>query len=301
MAWAVLIAVIVAIITFGVGLTLGRAARAPGPVAATPGAPATDLPLQIIEALQHGVVVVDRDEQVVLANPAAEAMGVTARDRLALPELGRLVRQSTDARALASSEFDFAITRSGRLPPAVLSAVAVPLFDDAASVRPRVVAVVLLLDDVTEQHRLEAVRRDFVANVSHELKTPVGALTLLAEAVQEASDDPEAVQRFAGRMQHEGVRLGRLVRELIELSRLQGAERLPDQVSVPLARILEEAGRSHPAGRRAGRHRGAAQLSRRSRRKRQREPTGHGDREPDRQRRRVQPGQHAGRGERPRR
>ncbi len=92
-----------------------------------------------------------------------------------------------------------------------------------------------------------------MANVSHELKTPVGALTLLAEAVQEASDDPEAVQRFAGRMQHEGVRLGRLVRELIELSRLQGAEPLPDQVPVPVARVLDEAAdRTRLAAERAG-------------------------------------------------
>ena len=114
-----------------------------------------------------------------------------------------------------------------------------PLIEGGASGRPRVVAVVLLLDDITEQHRLEAVRRDFVANVSHELKTPVGALTLLAEAVLDAADDPEAVQRFAGRMQHEGARLGRLVRELIELSRLQGAEPLPGG-----APVLGAAGRS---------------------------------------------------------
>ena len=70
-------------------------------------------------------------------------------------------------------------------------------------------------------------RRDFVANVSHELKTPVGALTLLAEAVQDAADDPEAVARFAKSMQRESTRLGQLVGELIDLSRLQGADPLP--------------------------------------------------------------------------
>ena len=74
------------------------------------------------------------------------------------------------------------------------------------------------------------VRRDFVANVSHELKTPVGALSLLAEALLDAPDDPVAVRRFAGRMQHESGRLARLVQELIDLSRLQGADppREPD-------------------------------------------------------------------------
>jgi len=105
----------------------------------------------------------------------------------------------------------------------------------------RVSAVVLRFFDVTDAHRLERVRRDFVANVSHELKTPVGALTLLAEAVQEAADDPAAVQHFAARMQREGSRLGRLVQELIELSRLQGAEPLPGSDLVQVERLVSEA------------------------------------------------------------
>jgi two-component system sensor histidine kinase SenX3 len=88
---------------------------------------------------------------------------------------------------------------------------------------------------------VEAVRRDFVANVGHELKTPVGALALLAEAVQGAADDPETVQRFAARMQHEADRLARLVRELIDLSRLQGAEPLPELAPVAIATVVGEA------------------------------------------------------------
>ena len=80
-----------------------------------------------------------------------------------------------------------------------------------------------------------------MANVSHELKTPVGALTLLAEAVQDASDDPEAVARFAERMQREGARLGRLVRELIELSRVQGADPMPGATLVEVASVVSEA------------------------------------------------------------
>ena len=75
---------------------------------------------------------------------------------------------------------------------------------------------------------MEAARRDFVANVSHELKTPVAAMGLLAEATVDAADDPEAVRRFAGKLQSEAIRLGALVNELIALSRLQGAEPLPD-------------------------------------------------------------------------
>jgi two-component system, OmpR family, sensor histidine kinase SenX3 len=77
--------------------------------------------------------------------------------------------------------------------------------------------------------------------VGHELKTPVGALALLAEAVQDASDDPETVQRFAARMRHEADRLTRLVRELIDLSRLQGAEPLPELVPVAIGTVVAEA------------------------------------------------------------
>ena len=84
----------------------------------------------------------------------------------------------------------------------------------------------MLVEDRTEAQRVDEVRRDFVANVSHELKTPVGALILLAEAVLGASDDPEAVRRFAGRMQYEASRLSDLVQELIDLSRLQVADPL---------------------------------------------------------------------------
>jgi two-component system sensor histidine kinase SenX3 len=255
LAWGTVIGIVVGVlVALPAGILLGRAdrgARAPR-TAAEVGASAPDfgpesgqseLAGRIIDVLEHGVVVVDRDEQVISANPAAEAMGVTAGDRLMVPELASLVRTTTDTGVAAHCELDLsalAATRNGRGPDA-LSVQAVPLIDTARSGRSRVAAIVLLLDDVTEQHRLDAVRRDFVANVSHELKTPVGALTLLAEAIQEAADDPEVVQRFAGRMQHEGARLGRLVRELIELSRLQGAEPLPGSGPVDVDRIIHEA------------------------------------------------------------
>ena len=94
--------------------------------------------------------------------------------------------------------------------------------------------VLALVEDRTREKRVEAVRRDFVANVSHELKTPVGAIRLLAEAVTDASDDPEAVQRFAGRMLTESDRLSKLVQQIIELSRLQGHDPLEKPVMVDL-------------------------------------------------------------------
>src|SRR5581483_8293388 len=101
--------------------------------------------------------------------------------------------------------------------------------------------VALVVDDLTEARRVDAVRRDFVANVGHEIKTPVGALTLLAEAALDARDDPEAVHRFVTRMQWEAGRLSRLVQELLDLSRLQGGEPLPDTTEVSVDAVLDEA------------------------------------------------------------
>ncbi|UEJ83812.1 ATP-binding protein [Brachybacterium halotolerans subsp. kimchii] len=101
--------------------------------------------------------------------------------------------------------------------------------------------VLLLAEDRTRAVRVEETRRDFVANVSHELKTPVGAITLLAETMEDAADDPEAVRRFAQRMQTESQRLSHLVQEIIELSRVQGASALPDASAVDVDDVVEEA------------------------------------------------------------
>jgi two-component system sensor histidine kinase SenX3 len=100
--------------------------------------------------------------------------------------------------------------------------------------------VLLLAEDQTESRRVEEVRRDFVANISHELKTPVGALALLAETMEEAADDPEAVRRFAGRMRQEASRLTYLVQDLITLSRIQAAEPVPDPNPVDLGAVVAE-------------------------------------------------------------
>ncbi len=95
--------------------------------------------------------------------------------------------------------------------------------------------------DEVDAVRLEETWRDFVANVSHELKTPVGAVALLAEAVLDAADDPREVRRFGTKILNEANRLGTLVTELIALSRLQGAERLPELATVEVDKVVREA------------------------------------------------------------
>ena len=101
--------------------------------------------------------------------------------------------------------------------------------------------VLVLVSDESEARRINAVRRDFVANVSHELKTPIGALGLLSEAILRAKDQPDAVVKFATRMQHESKRLTELVQEIIDLSRLQSSDPLSKAFPVEISEIVREA------------------------------------------------------------
>ena len=189
-----------------------------------------DLAQRSLDGLGVGVVVLDPRDEVVLANPAARRLGVVRDGRIGhsvLRAFSRQVRQVGEAR-----ETEIELPRGRGLEPLGVRVRAAPLGVGGHAV--------MQVEDVTEAHRLANVRRDFVANVSHELKTPVGALSLLAEALLDAVDDPTAVQRFAQRMRHESGRLGRLVQELIELSRLQGADPLPEAVSVSVDRVVAE-------------------------------------------------------------
>ena len=101
--------------------------------------------------------------------------------------------------------------------------------------------ILLLADDRTEIARTEAVRNDFVANVSHELKTPVGAISLLAEALESAPEDQATVRRFASRMMTESARLAALVQDIIELSRLQGKDVARVALAVDINAVIAEA------------------------------------------------------------
>jgi two-component system sensor histidine kinase SenX3 len=234
--------IVVAALVVGavVGFVLGRARRRPArPALPRPGETPPDRVMpgavlrSIPEQMELAVVVLDVSSDVAFANSAVRQMGVVRGGHLIVEDLHRLARVARETGEHAQVLVDLPDSRLGREPLAVSAHVA-PL--DSSGY------VALFLRDVTESQRLAAVRRDFVANVSHELKTPVGAMTLLAEAMQDASDDPEAVRRFAARMQQEGGRLGRLVQELIELSRLQGADPLPSSATVvAVDRLVAEA------------------------------------------------------------
>jgi two-component system sensor histidine kinase SenX3 len=185
----------------------------------------------MLELLPTAAVLLDREDTVRLANTAAMQMGVVRDGSLDVPALVTLVRAArrtgvaqTEEIVLGANEFPRrTVTVGARAEPLSAGEVA------------------LVVDDLTESKRVESVRRDFVANVGHEIKTPVGALQLLAEAALDAHDDPEAVQRFVGRMQREAQRLSRLVQELLDLSRLQGGEPLPAANEVLVDAVIDEA------------------------------------------------------------
>jgi two-component system, OmpR family, sensor histidine kinase SenX3 len=191
----------------------------------------------VLAVLSSSAVVIDSDNRVLEASEAARAFGLVDGDTLAVGELLALARQVRRDGEIREGEIDI-ITIGGRPHRTTSFAVRV------APLGPAVGGgglVLLLVEDQTERRRVEEVRRDFVANTSHELKTPVGALALLAETVEDAADDPEAVRRFAGRMRQEASRLTNLVQDMITLSRIQAAEPIPDPMPVGLDGVVAEA------------------------------------------------------------
>ncbi|WP_121257935.1 sensor histidine kinase [Nocardioides ferulae] len=178
----------------------------------------------VLSVLRSSAVVVDESDLVLKASAPAYALGLVRGTRLASDQLAELVHQVRRDGQIRETEL--VMTRS-----------ATPNRHVTARVAPLGSRLVLaLVEDRTRERRVEAVRRDFVANVSHELKTPVGAIRVLAEAVHDAAEDPTAVKRFADRMLTESERLTRLVQQVIELSRLQD----DDPLDAPTMLALDE-------------------------------------------------------------
>ncbi|MDY6870200.1 MAG: ATP-binding protein [Actinomycetota bacterium] len=239
-ASALLMTAVVALLTLLVGvgvcvaLTPRVAERRRRRAVEAAGITVSQMLAHIVSSSPVGIAVVDRFRDVVYSNARAEELGLV-RDRL-LDERAWEAAQHTlstgeDVQVDLSPRRVVHPRRSG-----LSVRGAVRLLTEAD----RRFAVVYV-DDHSEYARMEATRRDFVANVSHELKTPVGAMGLLAEALLASADDPETVRHFAGKMVDEAHRLADMIGELIELSRLQGGERLPDLGLVDVDTVVSEA------------------------------------------------------------
>ncbi|UUO01528.1 ATP-binding protein [Mycolicibacterium novocastrense] len=238
--WALLLAAVVALLALGAGFALGarlgprltdrRRRRA----TVQTGITVSQMLSHIASRAPTGIVVVDHFRDVVYANDRARELGLV-RDRLLDERAWRAAE-----RTLSTGEpGDVDLTAHKRANPG-RSGLSVRGHVQLLTDQDRRFAVVYV-DDHSEYARMEATRRDFVANVSHELKTPVGAMGLLAEALLASADDPETVRRFAEKMVAESNRLANMIGELIELSRLQGAERLPDLTAVDVDTVVSEA------------------------------------------------------------
>lgn len=179
---------------------------------------------QVIDALDSGGVVLDPSNNVMKASPGALAFGLVWNHSLVHPELVEIVDSVRHTGEPVAKEIELA---RGPLGDANLY-----LFVRAVRLGSRY--VLLLAEDRTEAYKLDAVRRDFVENISHELKTPIGAVSILAEALQAAAKQPDQVKKFAKRLTKESERLARITQEIIDLSRLQAADALsmPEVVEI---------------------------------------------------------------------
>lgn len=185
----------------------------------------------VLGVLRSIWVLLNEDDGVVACSPSAIAHGIVRKKRVVHPplrELAKKVRKSSRVRDV-SLELSRGPLGGGRM------------YVNVRAGRLQSGHVLLLMEDLTMAARVDEIRRDFVANVSHELKTPVGGLALLAEAVHDGADDPAAVQRFAGRMRVEADRLTTLVQEIVDLSRLQVADTVDDPVLVDLDAAVDTA------------------------------------------------------------
>jgi len=185
---------------------------------------------QIVDVLASAGVVLDVYNSALKASPGALQLGLVQDRRLVHQELIELVEKARQGSGTFQAEV--------RLETGLRKQ---EIWVDARAARFGENYVMLLVDDRTESKKLEETRRDFVANVSHELKTPVGAIGLLAEAIASSSDDSQMVQKFANSMQVESQRLGHLVQDLIELSRVQVASLTKVGNLISLQNVVTEA------------------------------------------------------------
>jgi two-component system sensor histidine kinase SenX3 len=185
---------------------------------------------QVIGALQSGAIIVRRDRRAAFSNQPASALGIARPDGALHSDIADLAERAWSTGEVVEQEVEVR-----RVVLGVVTQVHVrvtPINEELA---------LAVANDNTEQRAAEATRREFAVNVSHELKTPIGALSLLAENVEDASEEPELVRKLAVKMRREARRLTKLIQEIIEISRLQGGESVLDHEEVDVVGVVHEA------------------------------------------------------------
>lgn len=188
--------------------------------------------IAVLESLDSISILFSGAEGIIHSSSEATQIGIVRNGRLVSEELLALIR---------------VVRRTGLPQEGHIELPTTGLSEKVSNLRVRVVPlnergmILVLIDDVSEAQRVDAVRRDFVANISHELKTPIGALSLLSEAVAASSDDPEMVRHFAGKMSVTAKRLTELVQQIITLSKLQDNNPLREFEIVDIGDLVTEA------------------------------------------------------------
>lgn len=215
-----------------------------------PRVPVQSTERQLVAVMPEALVVVDSLATVQYASPAARRFGIIHDQAMALAEIRDIVKLvSTDS---VVRERELTIPLHGRTRTGVVNTngkgveAGKPLPEDTLYLHVRVGQIAdnlfaIFISDMSEQRRFEIMRRDFVTNVSHELKTPAGAISLLAETIGDAADDPDMVKYFAGRVSKESERLTELVHRLIDLQKAQSAAAVLNAERLSVLALVREA------------------------------------------------------------
>jgi two-component system, OmpR family, sensor histidine kinase SenX3 len=234
--WLALLALAVGVVLGGgLVMAIAFALRARTRAEAATSSSIPDGVRDVLSGMDDPAVVVDPSSTVRATSVPAAAFGLQVGEILVSEELRALARAARGGGATGAVTMRL---RRGAAP-------AVPRLVSARATAITERLVLIVIRDITEQERVEEMRRDFVANTSHELKTPVGAVSLLAEAIESAADDPDQVRVFATRLSAEASRLAGLTSRIMNLSRLQAADDLNDVRDVSVDEIVASAVEAH--------------------------------------------------------
>ena len=243
-------AAIGAAVAYGRGREAGEAESRPRPAEGDHSLFGEDLPVlpterRFVEVMPYALIVADSAGAVAYASKGADPLNLVRNGRLVAEDIGEVLAPVVADGQVRERELKVTLPRPDRRQDGrgVRAGEAVPT--DTLYLRVRIGAIAddlfaIFLRDMSEQRRFEAMRRDFITNVSHELKTPSGAISLLAETITDAADDPDAVRYFAGRITKESQRLTELVHKLIELQRAQDAPAMSDAKPMSVVAMTRE-------------------------------------------------------------
>ena len=243
-------AAIGAAVAYGRGCEAGEAESRPRPAEGDHSLFGEDLPVlpterRFVEVMPYALIVADSAGAVAYASKGADPLNLVRNGRLVAEDIGEVLALVVADGQVRERELKVTLPRPDRRQDGrgVRAGEAVPT--DTLYLRVRIGAIAddlfaIFLHDMSEQRRFEAMRRDFITNVSHELKTPSGAISLLAETITDAADDPDAVRYFAGRITKESQRLTELVHKLIELQRAQDAPAMSDAKPMSVVAMTRE-------------------------------------------------------------